>query len=96
MADDSRLLINDLLFPSTLTTSEKDVRSAWHDWIMMTISGKERTEAVWVQLLESAGLVVEKVWTKGGLLGAVIEARLAKSQKGSRLSHLYPHFYAEK
>ena len=40
---------------------------------MMTLSGTERTEKQWLELLEAAGFELKKVWTAPGVDAAVVE-----------------------
>jgi hypothetical protein len=58
MADDSVVLINDLVLPE---------RGVGHleskmDWHMMQLGAQERTEKQWKELAESAGLEVKQIW----------------------------------
>ncbi|KAF8247315.1 S-adenosyl-L-methionine-dependent methyltransferase [Wilcoxina mikolae CBS 423.85] len=73
MAEDSRLLITDMVVPNTNAPRQL----AWEDLNMMTIGGVERTERQWQRLLESAGLKITKIWRNGDAEHAVIDAKLA-------------------
>ena len=70
----SRLLINELVVP--LQGSGQFPPHS--DFNMMTLAaGMERTEAQWKELLESAGLEIEKIWTGEGETESIIEAVVA-------------------
>ncbi|KAF3013721.1 hypothetical protein E8E14_005703 [Neopestalotiopsis sp. 37M] len=77
MSKDSILLINDYVLPE----SNVGIRAVNMDIAMLVIlSGIERTESQWTQLVESAGLVITKIWyadeKKNEGSEAVIEIRL--------------------
>ena len=70
----SKLLINENVVP--------DVGASWQitslDWFMMGLAAsRERTEAQWRKLLESAGLKVIGIWTKEAHCESLIEAEVA-------------------
>lgn len=46
------------------------------DMVMISIGGKERSEKEFVSLLESAGLVLYKIWPYAAGNQAIVEARL--------------------
>ena len=70
----SKLLINENVV--------LDVGASWQmtslDWFMMSLAAsRERTEAQWRGLLDSAGLKVVGIWTKEAHYESLIEADLA-------------------
>ena len=70
----SRVLIHD----SVITTDKPDPLVTTSDiTMMMALSAFERTEAMWADLLASAGLMVVKIWTQPNVREAVIEAVLS-------------------
>ncbi|KAK8061612.1 hypothetical protein PG994_007978 [Apiospora phragmitis] len=76
MGPDSRLLIGDLILPESARPGN-DVLPFCSDLRMLMIGGTERSEAQWKQLLESAGLVIVKIWRlPGAPHEATIETRL--------------------
>ncbi|KAA8648089.1 uncharacterized protein ATNIH1004_003972 [Aspergillus tanneri] len=73
MDDYSRLLIADMVLPDT--DCPRDL--AMQDLNMMSLGGTERSTSEWRQLLESAGLVLQKIWlNEDGPKHAVVEAVL--------------------
>ncbi|KAF3403883.1 O-methyltransferase afvC [Penicillium rolfsii] len=70
--DHSRILIHDIIIPEMGAT----MTHAWQDISLMAIGGIERTEKDFARLLESAGLVLVKVWRKPGDIMGIVEARL--------------------
>jgi hypothetical protein len=77
----SRVIIADMVLPDP--DCPRDL--AMQDLNMMSLGGIERSASEWQQLLESAGLVLEKVWLNGnGPKHATIEAVLP-GFKGGRL-----------
>ena len=69
----SKLLIYEFVLPNMGTS----IQQATLDIHMMaTVSGMERTEEQWHQLLDSAGLQIVKIWRASPFSEAVIEARL--------------------
>lgn len=68
----SRLLIAEMVVPAT----GADITAGWFDMTMMTLSGTERTEQQWRELLESTGFELKNVWTARGVDAAVVEAWL--------------------
>ena len=70
----SRLLINELIVPlegGGLFLTHSDLN------MMSICAGMERTETQWKQLLASAGLQIEKIWTGPGETESIIEAVVA-------------------
>ena len=65
----SRLLINDFLLPNTGAA----LIPASLDFLMMSLSGAERTERQWRELLDSIGLKVLKIWSIPQSAEVVIE-----------------------
>jgi hypothetical protein len=68
----SRLLISESIVPEV----GADIESAWLDVTMMTISGAERTERHWVEILDAAGYRLNKTYRAPGTNYAAIEAYL--------------------
>ena len=72
----SRLLIEDLVLPD----QGADMRQASVDLTMYLMpEGIERTVAQWKTLLESAGLVIIKIWSEESGMESVIEAELKQA-----------------
>ena len=72
--DASKLLINELVVP----IQGSGLFPPHSDFNMMTLAaGMERTEAQWRDLLGSAGLEIENVWTGDGETESIIEAVVA-------------------
>lgn len=74
MAPDSRLLVADMVIPDRV--QKEDLYCYWMDLTMLTIAGKERSEADWSALFESVGLELVKVWKAEVGTQAVMEGRL--------------------
>ncbi|KAL9036428.1 MAG: hypothetical protein Q9214_006136 [Letrouitia sp. 1 TL-2023] len=73
--DYSKLLIDDIVLPDC----DVPLRGAMYDLHMLAIEcGTERTSTQWYDLLRSAGLQIEKIWSTDSRLESVIEAVLAK------------------
>lgn len=68
----SRLLIAEMVVPA----AEADITAGWFDLTMMTLSGTERTEQQWRELLNSTGFELTKIWTGSGVDAAIVEGRL--------------------
>ena len=69
----SKLLIYEFVLPNMGTS----IQQATLDIHMMaTVSGMERTEEQWRQLLDSTGLQIVQIWRASPLSEAVIEAKL--------------------
>ena len=67
----SRLLINELVVP----LQGGGLFPSHSDFNMMSIcAGMERTQTQWEELLASAGLKIEKIWTGPGETESIIEA----------------------
>lgn len=73
MDADSRLLINDFVIPNTGATQ---LPASLDIMMMAMVSGLERTESQWRELLESVGLEIVQIWTVIPEAEAVIETRL--------------------
>ncbi|TEY83831.1 hypothetical protein BOTCAL_0024g00400 [Botryotinia calthae] len=69
----SRLVISEIVLP----TIAADVEAGWMDLTMMTVSGRERTEKQWVNLLTLSGLKLRKIHHGSGTSYAAVEAVLA-------------------
>ncbi|KAJ5144521.1 O-methyltransferase [Penicillium atrosanguineum] len=70
--DRSRILIHDIIVPEVGAT----MTHAWQDLSLLAIGGVERTEKNFSRLLDSAGLVLVKIWRKPGEIMGIVEARL--------------------
>lgn len=73
MAPDSLLLIGEMVIPEKAGVNKYVFMM---DLCMFVIGGKERTEREFAELLDSAGLVLMKVWGSKTGNQTVIEARL--------------------
>ncbi|OLN82370.1 Demethylsterigmatocystin 6-O-methyltransferase 8 [Colletotrichum chlorophyti] len=70
----SKLLVNENVLPPTGANWQTTAL----DLMMMTLfSSRERTEEQWRNLLESAGLRIIKIWSKGEGVESLIECELA-------------------
>lgn len=72
MDEFSRILIADMVLPDTDCPRDLTMQ----DLNMMSLGGMERSESEWRRLLDSTGLVLQKIWIKDGPKHAVIEAVL--------------------
>ena len=57
----SKIIINEMVLPDkgiTLTAAQIDIT------MMCALAATERTEGQWRQIIDSAGLMIEKIWTK--------------------------------
>lgn len=73
MQPHSRILIADMVLPDT--NAPRDM--ALQDLNMMSFGGMERSQAKWKELIESAGLVLRRIWeSSSGAKHAVVEAVL--------------------
>ncbi len=71
MDEFSRILIADMVLPDM--DCPRDL--AMQDLNMMSLGGMERSESEWRRLLDSTGLVLQKIWiNQDGPKHAVIEA----------------------
>ena len=50
-------------------------RGTYDIMMLLLLSGMERSDKRWRALLESLGLVIQRIWRKEGVGEAVIEAR---------------------
>ena len=74
----SKILINENIV--------REVSNSWQvtslDWTMMAMAGSaERTEAQWRELISSAGLRVNGIWTKDPACESLIEVELDEKAK---------------
>ena len=76
MSPDSRVLVCDMVLPERLY--EATFGAAVMAQAVMTMGGKERTEAGFKQLFESAGIELVQVWRAPGVPGGCVEGRLRK------------------
>lgn len=73
----SRLLINENVIPDT----GANWQVTGQDLMMMVmVSSQERKEQEWKQLLESAGLVVNKIWRHPAGIESLIECELREER----------------
>lgn len=72
----SRLLISEIVLPET----NADVEAGWMDLTMITMSGCERTEPQWANLLDLSGLKLHKTYHVPGTNYGVVEAYLKSQQ----------------
>ena len=57
----SKIIINEMVLPDkgiTLTAAQIDIT------MMCALAATERTEGQWRQMMDSAGFIIEKIWTK--------------------------------
>ena len=57
----SKIILNEMVLPDigiTLTAAQIDIT------MMCALAATERTEGQWRQMMDSAGLIIEKIWTK--------------------------------
>ena len=72
MSPESSLLIDDWVLPDV----GAPVAGGTYDLMMlMLLSGMERSESQWKDLLHSVGLEVKEIWRKDGVGEGVIEAK---------------------
>lgn len=72
MSPGSSLLIDDWVLPDVgapLAGASEDM------FMLLLLSGMERSERQWKAVLNSAGLEIKKIWRADGISEAVIEAR---------------------
>jgi O-methyltransferase domain len=72
MTKESRLLIAECVLPERGV----NVEGSWLDIIMLTFGGRERTEEQWRQIVDAAGLHLEKIYSMPGTHYGVVEAYL--------------------
>ncbi|EDU47091.1 O-methyltransferase [Pyrenophora tritici-repentis] len=76
MEPDSRVLIGEMILPSTVTAGS-DPMPYFMDLNMFMEGGIERTEEQWIELLDAVGLEIVKIWRLTvNPVQATIEARL--------------------
>ncbi|KAL1966228.1 hypothetical protein VTN77DRAFT_4780 [Rasamsonia byssochlamydoides] len=68
----SRIVIAENIVPPV----GADMETAWMDLVVMTVSSAERTEKDWQQLLDAAGLRLEKTYTAPGTNYGAVQAVL--------------------
>jgi len=79
----SKLLINDLV----VTDQKEGLFMTRSDMNMLALLGSmERSEKQWRELLEGAGFVVVKIWTKEARYESVIEAMVEGEEDGEKNS----------
>ena len=72
MSPESSLLIDDWVLPDT---GASVAGGAYDLMMLLLLSGMERSESQWKDLLDSVGLEIKKVWRKDGVGEGVIEAK---------------------
>ncbi|KAM5354447.1 hypothetical protein ACJ41O_001096 [Fusarium nematophilum] len=77
MSPESRVLICEMVLAPRV--GEADFASAVLDQAVMTMGGKERTEAGFGKMLEAAGLELVRTWRVPGVPGGCVEGRLKKA-----------------
>jgi len=65
-----------LIAECVLPEQRVNVDASWLDLIMMTFGGRERTEEQWRQIVDAAGLRLEKTYSMSGTHYGVVEAYL--------------------
>lgn len=79
----SKLLINDLV----VTDQKEGLFMTRSDMNMLALLGSmERSEKQWRELLEGAGFVVVKIWTKEARYESVIEAMVEGEEDGVKVA----------
>ena len=74
MKPDSVVLIADFVIPARV--GEADLGAAAMDNTVMVMGGKERTEAMFKDILSKSGLELVKVWMSSVGVQGLVEARL--------------------
>ena len=74
MKPDSRVLIADFVIPERV--GEADLGAVAMDNTVMAMGGKERTEAMFQDILDKSGLELVKVWRASFGVQGLVEARL--------------------
>ena len=72
MSPESSLLIDDWVL---LDTGAPVAGGTYDLMMLLLLSGMERSESQWKDLLNSVGLEIKKVWRKDGVGEGVIEAK---------------------
>lgn len=67
-----KLVISEIVLPPIAV----DVEAGWRDVTMVTLSGRERTEKQWVNLLTLSGLKLQNIHRGPGTNYAAVEALL--------------------
>ncbi|KAH8660019.1 O-methyltransferase-domain-containing protein [Xylariales sp. PMI_506] len=76
MSPTSRVLICEMVLPQRV--GEADFPAAVLDQAVMSMGGKERTEAGFGKLFDAAGLELVRTWRVPGVPGGCVEARLKR------------------
>lgn len=74
MSPESRVLVCEMVLPARV--GEADFPAAVLDQAVMTMGGKERTEAGFRKMFEAAGIELVNVWRVPGVPGACVEGKL--------------------
>ncbi|KAH7121434.1 O-methyltransferase-domain-containing protein [Dactylonectria macrodidyma] len=77
MSADSRVLVCEMVLAPRV--GEADFASAVLDQAVMTMGGKERTEAGFEKMFAAAGLELVQTWRAVGVPGGCVEARLKRT-----------------
>ncbi|KAF2809937.1 o-methyltransferas-like protein [Mytilinidion resinicola] len=78
MDSDSRLVIGDFVVPDKTHLGD-DSMVYWMDFLMMMLTGKEKTRKEFERILDAAGLQIVKVWPFAVGAQAIVEARLKRA-----------------
>ena len=80
MGPTSRLLIGEFILPDRAQVGD-DFTIRWMDFCMIPLSGKERTQKMFEELFDTAGLELVKIWPflGPGQPQSVIETKLKAS-----------------
>jgi hypothetical protein len=76
MSPDSRVLICEMVLAPRI--GEADFPAAVLDQAVMSMGGKERTEAGFRKMFEAAGIELIQVWRAAGVPGGCVEGRLKR------------------
>lgn len=79
MGPDSRVLMCEMILPQGI--GQADFPAAVLDQCVMTVGDKERREAGFRTLLESAGMQLFRIWRALGVPRACVEGRLRTDRK---------------
>ena len=75
MSPESSILIDDWVLPDVgapLPGASEDM------FMMLLLSGMERSESQWKKIVEASGLEIKKIWRAEGICEGVVEAKLKR------------------
>ena len=75
MSPESSILIDDWVLPDVgapLPGASEDM------FMMLLLSGMERSESQWKNIVEASGLEIKKIWRTNGICEGVVEAKLKR------------------